>query len=148
MASRALLQRFSSVNLAHPGRFTAARYRTWTPRVAVAAFPRITLVAKASTLAEPPAEESDTTETSSNNTTSDQEQDVSFSFLGEDIPSDGGSTGLDWSRSYHGLSSQAFSKDVADILLALVDPMDIEVKPGMQIGTSHIPYSDKMYWWG
>ena len=36
----------------------------------------------------------------------------------------------DWSKSYHGLSSHAFTKDVADILLAPVDPLDIEVKPG------------------
>ena len=36
----------------------------------------------------------------------------------------------DWSRSYHGLSSQAFSKEIAEILLSPVDPMDIEIKPG------------------
>jgi hypothetical protein len=37
----------------------------------------------------------------------------------------------DWSKSYHGLSTQAFSKDIADILLAPVDPMDVEMKPGL-----------------
>lgn len=42
--------------------------------------------------------------------------------------SDIGST--DWSTSYHGLSMQAFSKDIANILLAPVDDMDIEMKPG------------------
>jgi hypothetical protein len=36
----------------------------------------------------------------------------------------------DWSTSYHGLSTQAFSKDIANILLAPVDDMDIEMKPG------------------
>lgn len=36
----------------------------------------------------------------------------------------------DWSRSFHGLSSQPFDKDVSEILLAPVDPMDIEMKPG------------------
>lgn len=41
----------------------------------------------------------------------------------------GGAT--DWSKSYHGLSSQAFSKDIAEILLAPIDPLDIEMKPGM-----------------
>lgn len=39
-------------------------------------------------------------------------------------------TPTDWSRSYHGLSEQAFSKDIADILLAPIDPLDIEMKPG------------------
>jgi len=42
--------------------------------------------------------------------------------------SDIGST--DWSTSYHGLSTKAFSKDIAEILLAPVDEMDIEMKPG------------------
>lgn len=36
----------------------------------------------------------------------------------------------DWSKSYFGLSTQAFSKDIADILLAPIDPMDVEMKPG------------------
>ncbi len=37
----------------------------------------------------------------------------------------------DWSTSFSGLSQQAFSKEVADILLAPVDPLDVEIKPGM-----------------
>jgi len=49
-------------------------------------------------------------------------------------PSDMNGNGLgvptDWSKSYHGLSSQAFSKEAAEILLSPVDPMDIEIKPG------------------
>ena len=36
----------------------------------------------------------------------------------------------DWSRSFHGLSSQPFDKDITEILLAPVDPVDIEIKPG------------------
>ena len=36
----------------------------------------------------------------------------------------------DWSKSYFGLSTQAFSKDIADILLAPIDPLDVEMKPG------------------
>lgn len=36
----------------------------------------------------------------------------------------------DWSRSFHGLSSQPFDKDITEILLAPVDPIDIEIKPG------------------
>ncbi|KAF9226913.1 mitochondrial genome maintenance MGM101 [Gyrodon lividus] len=35
----------------------------------------------------------------------------------------------DWSKSYYGLSTQAFAKDIADLLLAPVDEMDIEMKP-------------------
>ena len=36
----------------------------------------------------------------------------------------------DWSRSFHGLSSQPFDKEISEILLAPVDPIDIEIKPG------------------
>lgn len=53
-----------------------------------------------------------------------------------DAPGDGlpnayaqdGST--DWSRSYSGLSQTAFPKEVADVLLADINPLDIEMKPG------------------
>jgi hypothetical protein len=36
----------------------------------------------------------------------------------------------DWSRSFFGLSAQAFSKEVTDILLAPIAIEDIECKPG------------------
>ncbi|KAF7795555.1 hypothetical protein EIP86_006717 [Pleurotus ostreatoroseus] len=47
-----------------------------------------------------------------------------------DFPiSDGVDLGTDWSRSYQGLSQQPFSKEAADVLMAPIDPADIEVKP-------------------
>jgi len=45
-----------------------------------------------------------------------------------EVMGDGSST--DWSKSYHGLSTQPFVKEVADILMAPVEPTDIEIKPG------------------
>ena len=36
----------------------------------------------------------------------------------------------DWSRSYSGLSVQPFSKEVAVILQAPIEPLDVEMKPG------------------
>jgi hypothetical protein len=39
-------------------------------------------------------------------------------------------TGTDWSRSYAGLSTESFPKELAEILMAPVDPMDVEIKPG------------------
>lgn len=36
----------------------------------------------------------------------------------------------DWSRSYHGLSTQPFPPEVTNVLLAEIDPLDIEMKPG------------------
>ena len=45
-----------------------------------------------------------------------------------DAPPNGSTT--DWSRSYHGLSTQPFAPEVADVLQASIEPLDIEVKPG------------------
>jgi Mitochondrial genome maintenance MGM101 len=45
-----------------------------------------------------------------------------------DAPPAGSAT--DWSRSYHGLSTQPFSLEVANVLQASIDPLDIEIKPG------------------
>jgi len=49
-------------------------------------------------------------------------------------------TATDWSKSYHGLSQQAFSKEIADVLLAPLDPMDIEIKPDGLIYLPEIKY--------
>ena len=42
----------------------------------------------------------------------------------------------DWSRSYHGLSSEPFPREVADVLLAPIDPLDIEIKTGTLFSVS------------
>jgi hypothetical protein len=56
----------------------------------------------------------------------------------EAIPTDRPTT--DWSKSYHGLSTQAFSKDVAEVLLAPIEPIDIEMKPDGLIYLPEIKY--------
>jgi hypothetical protein len=53
---------------------------------------------------------------------------------------DEGSRQVDWTRSYHGLSSQAFSKKAADILLAPIPFDDVEVKPDGIIYLPEIKY--------
>lgn len=53
---------------------------------------------------------------------------TSTPMLDSALQPDGNST--DWSKSYHGLSTQAFPKEAADILMAPIDPLDIEMKPG------------------
>lgn len=39
-------------------------------------------------------------------------------------------SGEDWSRSFHGLSTQPFSSEISALLQAPIDPMDVEMKPG------------------
>src|SRR5256885_1961743 len=37
---------------------------------------------------------------------------------------------IDWSRSFHGLSTQPFSEEAAKVLTAPVEIDDVEIKPG------------------
>jgi hypothetical protein len=41
----------------------------------------------------------------------------------------------DWSKSYFGLSSQPFAKDIADVLMSPLESQDVEVKPGKHFRT-------------
>ena len=47
----------------------------------------------------------------------------------QNIVLDEGTDQVDWSRSFHGLSTQAFSPEAAKALLAPLEPDDVEVKP-------------------
>ena len=55
--------------------------------------------------------------------------------LHEDDP-----TKVDWTRSFHGLSVEPFSKEAAAVLLAPIDPEDIEIKPDGIIYLPEIKY--------
>ncbi|KAF9534616.1 mitochondrial genome maintenance MGM101-domain-containing protein [Crepidotus variabilis] len=46
----------------------------------------------------------------------------------------------DWSRSYSGLSTKPFPKEVADVLLAPIEPDDVEMKPDGLIYLPEIKY--------
>ncbi|TGZ85352.1 mitochondrial genome maintenance MGM101 [Ascodesmis nigricans] len=46
-----------------------------------------------------------------------------------DTTSTTGDDKIDWSRSFHGMSAEAFPKEAADVLMAPLDPNDIEIKP-------------------
>lgn len=47
---------------------------------------------------------------------------------------------MDWARSFHGLSTEAFPTEAARILLAPLDPNDVEVKPDGIIYLPEIKY--------
>ena len=47
---------------------------------------------------------------------------------------------IDWTESYHGIGTSAFPQEVANILLAPIDPDDIEVKPDGIIYLPEIKY--------
>jgi len=55
--------------------------------------------------------------------------------LQEDDPSH-----IDWSSSFHGLSVAPFAKEAAEILLAPIDPLDVEIKPDGIIYLPEIKY--------
>ncbi|EXJ58164.1 hypothetical protein A1O7_05589 [Cladophialophora yegresii CBS 114405] len=55
--------------------------------------------------------------------------------LQEDDPSN-----VDWTRSFHGLSTEPFSKEAAAVLLAPIDPEDVEIKSDGIIYLPEIKY--------
>lgn len=67
-------------------------------------------------------------------------QDLSEGFLDHPVILDEGARQVDWTRSFHGLSSEPFSKEATAILLAPVTPDDVEVKPDGIIYLPEIKY--------
>ena len=53
---------------------------------------------------------------------------------------DEGARQVDWTRSFHGLSTESFPKEAADILLAPIESNDVEVKPDGIIYLPEIKY--------
>ncbi|KAG7007365.1 mitochondrial genome maintenance protein [Physcia stellaris] len=53
---------------------------------------------------------------------------------------DEGARQVDWTRSFHGLSSESFPKEAADVLLAPLEANDIEVKPDGIVYLPEIKY--------
>ena len=53
---------------------------------------------------------------------------------------DEASNQVDWSSSFHGLSAQPFSQEAAAILLADIEPDDVEVKPDGIVYLPEIKY--------
>ncbi|KAI9844788.1 MAG: hypothetical protein M1838_002044 [Thelocarpon superellum] len=51
-----------------------------------------------------------------------------------------GNRQVDWARSFHGLSSEPFSKEAAEILTESISPEDVEVKPDGIIYLPEIKY--------
>ncbi|MCJ1467621.1 hypothetical protein MMC07_006246 [Pseudocyphellaria aurata] len=56
-------------------------------------------------------------------------QDLTEGFLDQPVLLDEGARQVDWTRSFHGLSSEAFSPEAKEILLAPVINDDVEIKP-------------------
>lgn len=52
----------------------------------------------------------------------------------------GGGERVDWTRSFHGISSEPFPKEVADVLLAPIDPDEVEIKPDGIVYLPEIKY--------
>lgn len=56
-------------------------------------------------------------------------QDLSSGLSDQPLVLDEGSRQVDWAHSFHGLSTVAFPKEAADVLLQPIPAEDIEVKP-------------------
>jgi len=67
-------------------------------------------------------------------------KDMTSGLADEPLVLDEGSRQVDWTRSFHGLSSQPFGKEAADVLLAPIPFDDVEVKPDGIIYLPEIKY--------
>lgn len=67
-------------------------------------------------------------------------KDMTSGLADEPLILDEGTRQVDWTRSFHGLSSQPFSKEAADTLLAPIPFDDVEVKPDGIIYLPEIKY--------
>jgi hypothetical protein len=67
-------------------------------------------------------------------------RDMTGGLADEPLVLDEGTRQVDWTRSFHGLSSQPFSKEAADVLLAPIPFDDVEVKPDGIIYLPEIKY--------
>ncbi|KAF8897876.1 mitochondrial genome maintenance MGM101-domain-containing protein [Infundibulicybe gibba] len=129
-------------------RFSLLRRSVWTPptvpKTKAFAVPRSAAAAKASTVpTTASAEDSAQSIATESDSSIGSELNVRTSEIPPSAPAilpelNEGTT--DWSKSYHGLSTQAFSKEIAEILLAPVDSEDIEMKPDGLIYLPEIKY--------
>ena len=67
-------------------------------------------------------------------------QDLTGGLSDQPIVLDEGDRQVDWARSFHGLSTEAFPKEAADVLLQPITPDDIEVKSDGIIYLPEIKY--------
>jgi len=67
-------------------------------------------------------------------------KDMTSGLADEPLILDEGNRQVDWTRSFHGLSAQPFSKEAADVLLAPIPFDDVEVKPDGIIYLPEIKY--------
>jgi hypothetical protein len=67
-------------------------------------------------------------------------KDMTSGLADEPIILDEDSKQVDWGRSFHGLSTQPFSKEAADVLLTPIPFDDVEVKPDGIIYLPEIKY--------
>ena len=66
--------------------------------------------------------------------------DLTSGLNDQNVVLDEGSRQVDWTRSFHGLSTEAFSPEAAKALLAPIEADDIEVKPDGIIYLPEIKY--------
>lgn len=67
-------------------------------------------------------------------------EDLTAGLSDKPIVLDESSRQVDWARSFHGLSTEAFSKEAAEALLAPIEQDDIEVKPDGIVYLPEIKY--------
>ncbi|KAL1690072.1 mitochondrial genome maintenance MGM101-domain-containing protein [Schizophyllum commune] len=115
-----------------------ARSPLTSARVTTRTAPYFSQIARASTTATDGAK---STSAADKSTTQDSEFKVSSEAPAREAEESGPlDEHTDWSKSYSGLGTSAFPKEVTDVLLAPVDPADVEMKPDGMIYLPEIKY--------
>ena len=131
MASRALFQTFSRARCYNP---LTARVSS-TRVVSGLTYRSATTAANAQPSAPPP--EAENTEKVQNGTSSE----LTSGFPNQSYTPDD-TNKMDWSRSYFGLSSEPFSKEISTILQAPVESADVEITPGDSLSLINLTASN------
>jgi hypothetical protein len=67
-------------------------------------------------------------------------QDLTAGYADQNLVLDEGSRQVDWTRSFHGLSAEPFSKETAEVLTQPIPEEDVEVKPDGIVYLPEIKY--------
>ncbi|KAF2761415.1 Mgm101p-domain-containing protein [Pseudovirgaria hyperparasitica] len=78
--------------------------------------------------------------TSRNEAATSGTHDLSEGLVDSPPPPDPSAQAIDWSRTYHGLGDSAFPPQAAEVLLAPLNPDDVEIKPDGIIYLPEIKY--------
>ncbi|ORX98758.1 mitochondrial genome maintenance MGM101-domain-containing protein [Clohesyomyces aquaticus] len=110
-----------------------------TPSASTSSYAQRTVAPSFTPSSDPPPATARTTTVESANRAAQSQRSLTDG-LSDQPPEVVGVPAIDWTRSYHGLGSDAFTPEQQEILLAPIEPDDVEVKPDGLLYLPEIKY--------